>query len=86
MLNKGLHQNRFNKNPLEQLFAEEWEGANAAHNSGTSLLDYILAPDNNYPRESTGRAREIAATVIQWLGSDVGQGFLMSVNEKRNIP
>ena len=82
MRNKGLHQNRFSKNPLEKIFAEEWEKANGAHIAGTPLLDYALAPNNQYPRESTEREREVAATVIQWLGSDVGQAFLRDVKEK----
>jgi len=73
MKNKGLHQYRFRDNPLEKKFAEAWEDSNKHGRT----LEYLLAKDSNRPNdEVTDRDREVAATVIQWLGSPVGQGFI----------
>ena len=74
MKNQGRHHYRLKNNPIEKLFAETWEDQNRA-TGGT--LDYLLAKDPNHPAgEVTPRDREVAATVIQWLGSPVGQNFL----------
>lgn len=80
MKNQGLHQYRFKDNPLEKVFAEAWERENTAKGGameGRGYLDYLLAEDCNQPRgEVTDRDREVAATVVQWLGSPVGQTFI----------
>jgi hypothetical protein len=76
MKNKGLHQYRFKENPLEKFYAEQWEKENVEGR----VLDYLLAKDPNHPRdEVTDRDREVAATVIQWLGSPCGQSFVEDV-------
>ena len=91
MLNKGLHQYRFKTDIAERIFAEEWEKKNTSEYfsdskpflNGRGTLDYLLAEDNNDPRgEVSDRDREVAATVIQWLGSNVGMSFLNEVKEK----
>lgn len=84
MKNKGLSQHRFKDNPLEKKFAEKWEEINTCRFSGKldglGTLDYLLAEDNNRPRgEVTDRDRLVAATIVQWLGSPVGKGFLRDV-------
>ena len=83
MKNKGRCQYRFNSNPLEKDFAEAWEELNSARPgqiNGRGTLDHLLTET---PNEADGvvteRDREVAATVIQWLGSPVGQSFLMQV-------
>ena len=80
MKNKGRAQYRFKDNPMERRFAEIWERMNtdcAGRVNGRGVLDFMLAEDPNRPSgEVTDRDREVAATVIQWLGSSVGQGFL----------
>lgn len=79
MLNKGLSQRRFKDNPMEQKFAQVWEDFNSSEGrlDGRGTLDYLLAADCNRPDgEVTERDRQVAATVIQWLGSPVGQYFL----------
>ena len=90
MLNKGLHQNRFDFATEERFYAEAWEGRNTANSSGPSflngkgVLDYLLAEDNNNPcGEVTDRDRVVAATVIQWLGSHVGNSFLEEVKKRK---
>jgi len=80
MKNKGMHQNRFAKNFLEKVYAKAWEEINLDdHDHG--ILEYLLAENNSRPQhgEVTDRDRVVAATVIQWLGSAVGQSFLMQL-------
>jgi len=83
MRNRGLHQYRFRDNPMEEKFARAWNDQNIAKpgtSDGRGTLDYLLAKDCNFPAgEVTARDRIVAATVIQWLGSPVGQGFLRDV-------
>lgn len=85
MLNKGVSQFRFASNPSEKTFAEHWERINVSRFEGLDgkgVLDYLLAKDPNYPKdEVTERDRQVAATVIQWLGSPVGTHFLREVVE-----
>jgi hypothetical protein len=68
-------------NLLERIFAEEW----ASLNQGSRCtLEYMLADEVNKPRgEVSQRDATVAATVIQWLGTDVGQCFLRTVLEKK---
>lgn len=77
MQNKGLHQYRFNRgveNPLEKKFAELWE----EHNIRSHTLEYLLSLENRRGC-ITERDSTVAATVIQWLGTPVGRGFLCDV-------
>ena len=77
MFNKGLHHNRCKGNPLEKRFAEKWDEMNSEFKYGIGTLDYILALNNNRPSgEVSDRDRQVAASIIQWLGSPVGQNFL----------
>lgn len=80
MKHKGLHTHRLSQNPLEKKFAKAWELHNNINQNGYNVLDYMLAEDNNRPQgEVKKRDRVVAATVIQWLGSPVGQNFLNEV-------
>jgi hypothetical protein len=88
--NRGLHDYRFKQNPLEKKFAMAWEKQNVSaftdKPDGKGTLDYLLAKDCNLPAgEVTARDREVAATVIQWLGSPVGQSFLEDIKPTPNI-
>jgi len=79
---KGLRTNRFSREPKERIFAEAWEAENK-RSARYDLLDWLLAENPNQPLgEVTQRDATVAATVIQWLGSSVGQCFLRDVNEK----
>jgi hypothetical protein len=82
-----LHQYRFEQNPNEKSYALVWEDRNlnvvTGYPDGRGTLDYLLAEDCNSPSgEVSERDREVAATVIQWLGSPVGQGFVEDVQSK----
>ena len=79
MKNRGRNQHRLNQNPLEKKFAWTWEKMNGGIQRH-GILDYLLAENNNQPMdEVSDRDREVAATVIQWLGSPVGKIFLYQV-------
>jgi len=75
MKHKGLSTYRLADNPLEQRFAEAWESMQQRGN----ILDYLLSPTNRLDTTATERDKIVAATVIQWLGSPVGQTFLRDV-------
>lgn len=78
-IGKSVH--RLKSNPLEKIYAEEWAEENS---KARGILDYLLAEDPNYPAgEVTERDAMVAATVIQWLGSPVGQGFVDKVMKRK---
>jgi hypothetical protein len=70
---KGLHEYRFKDNPEERRFSEAW----AEMQRGCTLA-WLLheGEQRGYPLDPSARDCVVAATVIQWLGSPVGQGFL----------
>jgi hypothetical protein len=83
---QGLHPYRFRDNPEEKRFAEEWVKWNRRSEYGSNLAYLLLAGDqsSHIPPEPSVRDFTVAATVIQWLGSPVGQGFLRDLGyEKR---
>lgn len=57
---------------------KKWEEWNKHH----QILKYLLAKTPNKPKdeEVSNRDREVAATVIQWLGSPIGQTFIKELN------
>lgn len=75
---QGKHSHRYEQNPMEEAFALEWQDqcANGAN------LEYLLSSDNR-PNVVDLRDQTTANTVIQWLGSPVGQSFLTSVMAKK---
>lgn len=65
----------------EQIFLEQWQRINHRRtgwaSGGVSLLELLLRPSGqDIPERATGRDAMVAATVIQWLGTNVGSGFL----------
>ena len=77
---RGLHTHRFKQNPEERRFAEAW----AKHCGDGKTLAYLLTVgDQRFPTAPTGREEQVAATVIQWLGSPVGQGFLRDMGYEK---
>jgi len=80
MFNEGLCKHRLtdSSNVVERDFVEAWEKLNPKNGLGT--LEYLLAKRINHPcGEVTDRDRQVAATVIQWLGSPCGQDFVEGV-------
>jgi hypothetical protein len=82
----GLQSHRLKperENPEEVRFAEAW---NRANEEGR-ILDYLLCTgDQRFTISSSPREVEVAATVIQWLGSPVGQSWLRDLGYERPYP
>lgn len=83
MKSAGLHTHRYADNPEEKRFVEMW----ARMGLDGSNLDYLLTPaenhDNGRLEPASDRDRQVAATIIQWLGSPVGQSFLRDLGYER---
>lgn len=76
---RGRSFNRLNENPLEKAFAEEWQ-----KECEKGLHEYILSSSPNNKREPVRPSVQLGAnTIIQWLGSPVGQGFLLSILKRK---
>ena len=77
MTHEGLHKNRLHPdagNPLEQIYARKWKEENERRTGRpTPLIFYLLDGD------VSDRDAEVAATVIQWLGSNLGRQFVWNV-------
>ena len=86
MKNKGINTNRFRSNPTEKIFAIKWEEINTdVHGklNNESVLDFIMANESGHPKgEVSNRDREVAASVIQWMGSPIGLMFLKQVQQE----
>lgn len=81
--NTGINAQRFDREPLEKLFAEEWDKRNTTEHGRTPTLPYLLDPFNQHcPGEVFDEEYQKAAAIIQWLGSPVGQGFIEDVIQK----
>ena len=83
---EGTNQHRLNQNMLEKVFADEWREMNSREGRGYGTLEYIMAEKPNYPNgEVTQRDAIVAASVVQWLGSPVGQSFIETVLHKASL-
>jgi hypothetical protein len=82
MKHKGLHTYRFKENPEEKRFAKAWEDQNRYGKILAWLLD-ARSEQTGYPPDASERDEVVAATVIQWLGSPVGQYFLRDMGYER---
>ena len=79
---QGLHANRYKREPLEKKFAlafQEFCEAASATRSRPDHLDYLLSESNTSPDLVSDRDRQVAATIIQWLGSPVGSQWVKGV-------
>lgn len=79
---RGLRYYRCKTNPEEKRFAQEWEKVNNHEGVRHYLLEYMLG-DGQTSAIADQQAATLAATVIQWLGSTVGQSFLREVGYER---
>ena len=77
MSHEGAHLYRLKHNPMEQLFHDEWKHRNDLGHA----LEYLMG-DGNDRAAISARDEKVAATVMQWLGSPVGQSFLEEVKDK----
>lgn len=80
-MNIGLNTNRLIRERFEAAFHLKWN----EYNKNNGVLRHLL--EENVPHVNGGlaivtqRENQIAATVIQWLGSSVGQCFIRDANE-----
>jgi len=96
IIHNGFYRRRIKNNPREKAFAEEWEKEckrDACIGYGLGLLQDLFM---HVPRQYWGSSRFhakplmiinqrdalIVATVIQWLGSNVGMSFLHNALKK----
>lgn len=82
---QGLFAERYEREPLELKFAHEFQKlCEGVSGSGRhpDHLDYLLSPDQERVTLAGDRDRLVATTVIQWLGSVVGQQWLQGVQGK----
>lgn len=79
---RGYLHERTEFSPLEKEFADRWESEQLLGSSGFGLLQQLFAKGplgmNGVVLTMNARDRYVAATVIQWLGSNVGIGFVSS--------
>ncbi len=80
---EGLHAHRLRPdrgNPREQVFAKLWAKENGRPHTRHQLLAYLLHSDTDGLVQYWNLTQEeatIAATGVQWLGSNVGWSFLL---------
>lgn len=75
-------------NPREMVYAKKWEMVNQRTpglNRGCGYLELLLNQhgDSSFVISSISqRDAFVAATVIQWLGTNIGQGFMEECEKK----
>jgi hypothetical protein len=75
---EGVSLHRLRDNPLEKAFHEAWA------EQAPRTLGYLLCGQNRHEHQYSQRDATVAATMIQWLGSPVGESFVREVlNKKR---
>jgi len=86
---QGFMLSRIKTNNIEKEFAEAWQKeceAKVYINHGRGLIqDLFMFNDDGYSisnLELTPENRYVAATVIQWLGTNCGMSFLRQVLNK----
>lgn len=81
-IHMGVSTHRFLDNPEERRFALAWERMDR---DGRTLA-YLLDPKHGvggFLPDPSDRDYLVAATMMQWLGSPVGQGFLRDIGYER---
>ncbi len=71
---RGISDHRLAFNPLEQRFAENWQEL-----CKRGQLEYMLSSRVNERMPVEDKDQKVANTIIQWLGTPVGQAFLEDV-------
>ena len=74
---EGINSHRLKQNPRERMFANAWA------KEAPRTLGYILCGQDRNRHEFSQRDAEVAATIIQWLGSPVGTAFVEEVIQEK---
>lgn len=83
MKHTGLNTHRLASNPREMVFAKLWEDQNKRGDTLAWILNSFDSNDLQRKGPVSERDAQVAATVIQWLGSPVGQAFLEQASEEQ---
>ena len=81
---RGLGAHRCKDNIEEKAFADAWAASNASSSTLAHLLDQ-REDLRGKPPAPTDREAVVAATVVQWFGSQVGQGFLRDLGYSKAV-
>jgi hypothetical protein len=78
---KGANAHRYKQNPLEKAFAVKWQEENSGLGKPRTILDYLMDESNRGEPDPPISKRDwhVANTLVQWLGSPVGEGFLIDI-------
>lgn len=79
---KGLQAHRLKGHAEELAFAKAWDHKNQYGNTLAHLLD-VRDLQGGIPPTPSDRDYQVAATVIQWLGSHVGECFLRDMGYRK---
>lgn len=69
----------------ERIYAAKWKKMNRRSpgvNSGFTYLEHILTPDGGRPGPVSRRDAVVAASVIQWLGTNCGLSLIWDCERK----
>jgi hypothetical protein len=75
----GMGKHRLQSCPTEAAMTLAWQAENDQPGRSAKTLEYLLDPDNKGRIDLSDRDWVVAGTVIQWLGTPVGQSFLHEV-------
>lgn len=78
MNHEGMRTYRLADNPMERAYHDAWLAENTGESFRSDLLAHILG-DGVTPAVVSERDALVAATIIQWLGTPVGQNFVVGV-------
>jgi hypothetical protein len=82
----SLQLRRATQRMPERVYLEHWRKLNVRHpsvNRGFTALEWILTPDgHDHPAPISRRDARVAASVVQWLGTNCGMGFLRSAEDE----
>lgn len=82
---RGYQYERTEHDRLEKAFAELWESLNEPRdgiNHGRGILQELFMGAHGWDHVVTDRERYVAATLVQWLGTNCGFGFLQQALQK----
>ncbi len=83
-IHEGLHPERVRG--AERVYADYWAKANIRSpglNSGFSALEWVLCPTKRSHPEPAGQwASTVAATVVQWLGTNCGRAMVLECERR----
>lgn len=82
-LKKDRRDGRLQHVNAERVYAAEWKRQNKyVSHEGWPFLALVLRRDDGRPCLPSRRDAAVAASVIQWLGTNVGSGFVMTCERK----